>query len=363
MVGKEFEHLGDRVESDHGAGQPGDQEPWTTADVEHRCRRNVVERRSEPFGRGERCSDSGVAPVDGRASIDRRGDRVQAHRLTSPAASLELAHPGEPATPIASPVELVARDFGVGEYQEVVVGQACGHGLGDLLGFDHAHGLHDLDRQLAIRFGHRCANSLRTQARDTDARIAVRDRDPFGERDRAVFRDGVRGGAQVGQQACCGCGDEEVTGASSGPPGDEVTTGLHVSEHVVVPVGVPLVVAQFDAPFAPMPALPAQRSIGPWSRSTCSMRATIAASSVTSMPTPTPPISSATAAAPRRRDRRRTRSTRRRRQAPSHGSTDTACGSGDNDDCSLNLHGADRRPLGPRRFSTGTRRSRVRGVV
>ncbi len=33
-------------------------------------------------------------------------------------------------------------------------------------------------------------------------------------------------------------------------------------------------------------------------------------------------------------------------EAPSHGSTDTACGSGDNDDCSLNLHGADRRPFG-----------------
>ena len=34
-------------------------------------------------------------------------------------------------------------------------------------------------------------------------------------------------------------------------------------------------------------------------------------------------------------------------EAPSHGSTDTACGSGDDDDCSLNLHGADRRPFGP----------------
>ena len=86
-VGKQFEHFGDWVEPDHGAGQPGDQEPRTTTDVKHRCGRNVVECRSEPIGRGERCSDSGVTPVDGCASIDRGGDRVQAHRLTSPLAS------------------------------------------------------------------------------------------------------------------------------------------------------------------------------------------------------------------------------------------------------------------------------------
>ena len=132
-----------------------------------------------------------------------------------------------------------------------------------------------------------------------------------------------------------------------GPTGDKMTEGPHVSEQVDVPVGVPLVVTKFTHTVRHEAGI-ARQNVDRAEVAFDLFVVAVDRSLVADHDAPayaTDLLCDCGGASAVEisdvHDRRAVGG-----EAPSHGSTDTACGSGDNDDCSLNLHGADRRPFG-----------------
>src|SRR4051812_23464959 len=133
-------------------------------------------------------------------------------RPTSPlrVRNAELAHAAQPAIVVGALPAKIFSDFGVRKNQEAFLRKSFDHIVRDLLRLDRAV---EEKRAAAGRGAvqHVGADALRTQRRDLDAAIAVRDRQPFGECERGVLGDRVGRRLNVREQPGSGHRLQQIT--------------------------------------------------------------------------------------------------------------------------------------------------------
>jgi hypothetical protein len=121
--------------------------------------------------------------------------------------------------------------------QQALLAQPVDHRLGHVLRFDQPTRFErrGADRVLHRKFEHRRPHALRADAGDLDARVAVLDRHPLGERHGGVLGDAVDEGGDLRQQSGGRGGVDEVAVAAGDHLRQQRPRGPHVSHHVDAP--------------------------------------------------------------------------------------------------------------------------------